>query len=184
MTQDKNNSEKISKKDKKNKENIKIKELEEKINEKNNDYLRLLADFENYRKRSNKEIVESKNIGKINLIEELLPIIDNLEMSLKLKEKNPDMVIKGVEMIHKNLISILEEQGLKSFKPQINEDFNPILHEPILIEDKNAQPFKIIDIVNKGYKFQDKIIRLSKVKIKKEDEILKENENTNLQNDL
>lgn len=168
MKEDKNKTEKDSKKVKKDKNKLKIKELEEKLNDKNNEYLRLLADFENYRKRSNKDNIEARNNGKIDIIENLLPIIDNLEISLKLKDKDPQMVIKGVEMIHKNLISTLSDNGFKSFEPNLNDDFNPQLHEPILIEDENAKPFKILNIINKGYKFNDKIIRLSKVKIKKD----------------
>jgi len=175
-TNKKNNNElKDNKKDKKKKKNIEyfekeINELKDKLKESKENYLRLLADFDNYRKRVNKEILEAKDAGKIELVNEIIPILDNLELSLKMKDTNPQLIIKGVEMILKNMFDILKKHNFEIYEPKILEEFNAELHEPLLIEDKNGEEGKILDVVSKGYKFKEKVIRPSKVKIKKIEE--------------
>ncbi len=179
----KNNSlEKKNKKSKKGEDKLKkeIEELKAKLKEKENNYLFLLADFENYRKRVQKEIGEARDYGKISLIESLLPIIDNLEQSLKMKDSNPQLVIKGLEMILKNFLSTLEEHNVKFYEPKEEEDFDPIHHDPLLVEDENAPEGKVLAVINKGFKYKDKVIRPSKVKIKKVTEESNDEEKSDL----
>lgn len=145
----------------------KIKLLEKQIIELKTDKLRGLADFDNYRKRKEQEIIETRERTIINFITDILPSIDNFEMSLKMTD-NTQMFIKGVEMIHKNLVDILEKNKIKPFSPKVGDEFNPHEHDPILIEDEKAKPGKIITIVKKGYKHKDKIIVPARVQVKKE----------------
>jgi molecular chaperone GrpE len=140
--------------------------LKEKLEEEKLDKLRVLAEFENYRKRMQKTLEESKERAIINFIEDLLPVIDNFELSLKMTD-NKDMFIKGVEMIHKNLIETLKNYNFESFEPKEMEEFDPYLHDPIPIEKHEAPEGKIIGIIKKGYKHKDKVIRPAKVHVKK-----------------
>lgn len=165
-----NLSEKISKKEEKKKEltpEEKIEELEKTIIELKNDKLRALADFENFRKRKEKETFEARDKAVINFVLELLPSIDNFEMSLKMTD-NQEMFIKGVEMIHNNLINTLNEHDIKEFEPKIGEKFSPEKHDPILIEVEDKEPGKVLAIVKKGFLHKDKIIRPAKVNVLKE----------------
>ena len=90
---------------------------------------------------------------------------------------NPEMFIKGVEMINKNLKDTLKEHHFEEFEPQTGEDFDPYLHEPILIEDKSKESGKIITTLKKGYKHKEKIIRPARVQVVKDEEAEDNKEN-------
>jgi len=153
------------------KENIsveeKIKLLEKELEEVKNEYLRARADFENFRRRKDVEIIEAKDRVIVNFVEDLLPSIENFEMSLKMTE-NKEMFVKGVEMIHKNLSETLKLHKFESFEPKIGEEYNPYSHEAILIEDKTQKPNLVISVMKKGYKHKGKIIKPAKVTIVKD----------------
>lgn len=156
---------KETKKDKKLKK--KLEEVEKQRDEFEQDYLRLRADFDNYRKRKEKEIQEARERTLSSFIEEILPMIDNFEMSLKMTN-NTEMFVKGVEMIHKSLIDKLKENHVEPFEAEIGESFDVHKHEPIPVEtDDEDKEGKIIENVKKGYlhKKSDKVIRPAKVKI-------------------
>lgn len=147
----------------------KIKLLEKELIETKNDYFRARADYENFRKRKEVELAETKDRVIINFVEDLLPSIENFEMSLKMTD-NKEMFIKGVEMIHKNLTETLKSHKFESFEPKIGEEFNPYHHEAILIEDKTQKPNLVLSVIKKGYKHKDKIVKPAKVTIAKEEE--------------
>jgi molecular chaperone GrpE len=130
-------------------ENNKEKELTERLQ-------RLQAEFENFRKRTEKEKVENKANANADLISELIPILDNFELSLK---HNKD---KGIILIYDELIRILEKQGLK--KINTKEKFNPKFHEA-LIKVEGESHGEILEELQKGYTLNDKLLRASKVKI-------------------
>lgn len=144
-----------------------IKNLVTQIEETKNDYLRLRADFENFKKRKEKEALEIKDRAVTNFVLDILPAIDNFEMSLKMTE-NQNMFIKGVEMIHKNLTDTLKEHHFEEFEPKTGESFDPYMHDPILIENDKAKAGKILGVLKKGYKKKDNIIRPARVQVKKE----------------
>lgn len=146
----------------------KIKLLEKELIETKNDYFRSRADFENFRKRKEAELSETKDRVIINFVEDLLPSIENFEMSLKMTD-NKEMFIKGVEMIHKNLIETLKSHHFESFEPKKGEEFNPYSHDAILIEDKSAKPNQVVAVLKKGYKHKGKIVKPAKVTMVKED---------------
>lgn len=159
-------TEKVAKATKKDSKPSEIEELKKQLEEAKNDFLRARADFENYRKRTEQEKLETRDKAIISFVESILPSIDNFEMSLKMTD-NKDMFIKGVEMIHKNLIDTLKEHHITEFETKIGEEFNLTAHEPILIEDHSKEPGKVLAVIQKGYKHKEKIIRPARVQIAK-----------------
>lgn len=144
-----------------------ISTLEEELEQQKGDYLRLLADFENFRKRNEKEKQEVRDKAIIDFVGSLLPAIDNFEMSLKMTQ-NPEMFVKGVEMIHRNLLETLREHHFEEFEPQLGEEFDPYLHDPVTVE-KEGNPGEVLGVVKKGFKKGDLIVRPARVEIKKEE---------------
>lgn len=158
-----------SKKDKKISKDEVIRNLVTQIEEHKNETLRLRADFENYKRRKEKETLETRDRAITEFVLDILPAIDNFEMSLKMTENQP-MFIKGVEMIHKNLKDTLKEHHFEEFEPKTGENFDPYAHDPILIENDAAKSGQILGIIKKGYKRKNNIIRPARVQVKKETE--------------
>jgi len=131
-----------------------------KVKEKNylEDLQRLQAEFDNYRKRVDKEKQELYKFADEKLIISLLDILDDFELALK---HNQD---KGVEMIYSKLYSLLEKKGLKLIKAK--GKFNPEIHEA-LIQEQGSEGGIILEELQKGYTLNEKVIRPSKVKISK-----------------
>ena len=140
--------------------------LKEEIETLKKDKLLLLAEFQNFRRKKQEESLKIKEKAVIDFALDLLPSIDNFEMSLKMSD-DKKMFILGVELIHKNIVQILKDNKIEEFYPTIGEKFNPHHHDPILIEDKSSKSGEVLKIVKKGYKFKDKIILPSKVEVVK-----------------
>lgn len=145
-----------------------LKEKEEKIQELDSLYKRTLADFENFRKRKEEEMSAARDKAINNFVMDLLPAIDNFEMSLKMTD-NKEMFIKGVEMIHKNLVDTLKEHHIEQFHPEIGEEFDPYFHEPQVVEDENQEPGKVLNVLQKGYKKGEKVVRPARVEVAAEE---------------
>lgn len=145
----------------------KKKSINEEFEELKLDYLRLRADFENYRKRTEEEKKEIRDRSISDFVLDIIPAIDNFEMSLKMSD-NKEMFIKGVEMIHKNLNDTLKEHGFEEFVPELNSNFDAKFHEPILIESE-GEAGKVLAIVKKGLKKGERILRPARVQVKKVD---------------
>ena len=137
-------------------------EEKKKKEKKKNEYLeqlqRLQAEFENFRKRTEKERQEIFKNANENLIIKLLRVLDNFELALKHTDD------KGINMIYSELYSILENEGLKAIKAK--GEFDPRIHEA-LIQEEGEEDEMIIEELQKGYTLNDKVIRASKVKITK-----------------
>ena len=174
MSEENNTNTKSNKKKPSYKE--KVAELEQQLEDQKNDYLRLLADFQNYRQRAEKEKQDIRDKAVVDFVGSLLPAIDNFEMSLKMTD-NQEMFVKGVEMIHKNLLDTLKEHHFEEFEPQLGEEFDPYLHDPVTVESETGKSGEVLGVVKKGYKRGDKIVRPARVEIKKEEE---ESEEENL----
>lgn len=144
-------------------------QLQKQYDELKDDYLRLKADFENYRKRMQDESIKSRERVISSFVQDLLPSIDNFEMSLKMTQ-DTTMFIKGVEMIHQNLLNVLQNHSISIYEPQIGEEFNVKEHEPILIEHEEHAPGTIMGVLQKGYKLKDSILRPARVQVVKEKE--------------
>lgn len=138
------------------------KEKEKQQEESEENYLeqlqRLQAEFENFRKRTEKEKYEILKNANEDLIVKLLGVLDNFELALKHVDD------KGINMIYSELYSILEKEGLKIIKT--GKNFDPEIHEAI-IHEEGEEDEKIVEELQKGYTLNDKVIRPSKVKITK-----------------
>lgn len=131
-------------------------------------YLRQVAEFDNYRKRTLKERQELIFNGGAKAITALLPVIDDMERAIAngAKTDNPQVLREGMELIYQKFIKILEEQGVSKIETE-NADFDTNLHEAIALvpgmgEDKKG---KVIDCMATGYKLNDKVIRYAKVAV-------------------
>jgi len=126
-----------------------------------NSLQRLQAEFENFRRRTEKEKSEIISNANEKIISELLEVLDNFELSLKHNED------KGITIIHNELKKILEKQGLK--KIEAKGTFNPKFHE-VLIQEPGKKDNIILEELQKGYTLNDRLLRASKVKISKKQE--------------
>lgn len=125
---------------------------------------RLQAEFENYKKRVEKENIEFRKYAKAELIAKLLSILDNFELALQNKE-NKEEFVKGIELIYSQLFSLLENEGLKTIKAE-GEKFNPEIHEALLTEKSDKENI-ILEELQKGYMLGDRVLRHTKVKVSK-----------------
>lgn len=142
--------------------------LGNKLLEINDKYLRLYSEFENYRKRTNKERLEMIENASESLIKDILPIVDDFERALQTMEKEEDEKVKntkeGMTLIYKKLLSTLERKGLKPINAK-GEMFDENLHEAVsqLPAQNEEDKGKVFDEVQKGYYLNNKVIRYSKV---------------------
>ncbi len=155
----------LSRKEKKLKEAVKnkTKEAEEYLSQMK--YLK--ADFENYKKRMNREKEEFTKYATEKLVHEILTVVDNLERAINAGGKEGSSLLEGVEMTYKQLNNILEKEGVKCIKAE-GEIFDPHLHECVMTEetDKHEED-AVIQEIQKGYTLNSRVIRHSKVKIAK-----------------
>jgi len=130
-------------------------------------YVRLQADFDNYRKRSFRERTEFIKFANEGLILELLGILDNFERGIKAADQKKDFTLlhQGVDMISRQLHGLLEEKGLRRIKV-VGEKFDPHRHEALeVIEDEAQQSDTVVEELQPGYIFNGRIIRPAKVKV-------------------
>ena len=146
----------------------KIAELEAQIANYKEQILRQAAEFDNYRKRTKKEISEYILNGGEKILTALLPVLDDMERAEKNMETADDVeaLKEGLNLISKKLMSILNAHGLKKIETE-NEDFNTDFHEAIAMIPAPSDDMKgkVIDCVQTGYKLNDKVIRHAKVAI-------------------
>ena len=156
-SKDKKKSKKKPKKDKK----------DEKIEELNDRLMRNLAEFENFRNRSEKEKSAMFEIGAKSVIEKILPVVDNLERGfdgLSDEEKETPFA-KGIEAVYKQLLTALEEMGVTSIEA-VGQEFDPNFHNAVMHdEDDSEETNKVIEEFQKGYMYKDTVVRHSMVKV-------------------
>ena len=140
--------------------------LKEQLFALNDKYLRLSAEFDNYRKRTLKEKSDMLKSAGENVLIKILPVIDNFERALNSIETSNDKkaVKEGVQLIYSNFKDFLKQQGVAEIEA-MHQEFDTDLHEALTkipAQDKKLKG-KIVDIIEKGYKLNDKVIRFSKV---------------------
>ena len=143
-----------------------IEKLNEELSEMKDKYLRLYADFDNYRKRTNKERLELIQTASKDVILSVLPVIDDFERAIKVgdSDDSEEKLPEGVRLIYDKMVRLLGQKGLQAMETT-GETFDSDIHEaltkvPVPSEDMKG---KIIDTVEKGYKLGEKIIRYPKV---------------------
>ena len=142
-----------------------INNLKTELKEADDKYLRLFAEFENYKKRTTKERIELYKTAGQEVIGSLLPVLDDFSRAINESKKmknSADFV--GLELIYNKFNDILKANGLLDLEVNKGDSFNPDLHEAISqIKTDKKNSGKIIDVIEKGYKMGDKIIRFPKV---------------------
>ena len=154
---------KVAKTESKNSNQKKTIELEKKITESQEKYLRLLAEWENYRKRTTKEKSMSIEYGKELIISKILPVLDDFNRAQKAGEKNEKG--DGFLLISHKLADVLQKEGLKKISVSPGEDFDVNQHEAIsqIPTEKKDLKGKIVEEIEPGYLLNEKIIRFTKV---------------------
>ena len=148
------------KKEKKDKKDEQIAELTDKLK-------RQLAEFENFRNRTDKEKSQMYAVGAKDVIEKILPVIDNFERGLKSipEDQKGGPVASGMEMIYKQLITVLSDLGVTPIEA-VGQDFDPNLHNAVMhAEDEGLGENIVAEEFQKGYKYKDTVLRHSMVKV-------------------
>ena len=143
----------------------KLKELNENLNQEKDKYLRLFAEFENFKKRTARERIELFKTAGQEVITAILPILDDFERAIDQTPKDHEELIKGFVLIKNKLTDVLKSNGLYVTETNIGDTFDAEIHEAITLipATDESQKGKIIDITEKGYQLGDKIIRFPKV---------------------
>ena len=151
-------------------ETVKLKEkYEAEIADLKDKYTRLYAEFDNFRKRTEKEKIQNFDFGAREVIEKLLPVVDNFERALGTveKEDEEDAFTKGVQGIYKQIEKLFEDLQVKAIKAE-GEKFDPNLHNAVMTDTESDAPEDTVtQDLQKGYTYKDQVIRHSMVKVKK-----------------
>ncbi|MDR0544088.1 MAG: nucleotide exchange factor GrpE [Odoribacteraceae bacterium] len=148
------------------KDDKQLEEMAAKLAEMNDKYLRLSAEFDNYRKRTLKERMELLRTAGEQVLVGILPVVDNLERAMASMEKASDVTAlkEGVDLIYSNFKEFLTRNGVKEIETR-DTDFNTDLHEALTVipAPTPAQKGKVIDTIERGYMLNEKVIRFAKV---------------------
>lgn len=141
--------------------------LEEKLEKEENKYLKLYAEFENYKRRSREEVERNNKYKNQSLGTDLLSVLDNLERALQETgdSESFESLHKGVEMVYKDFLNKLEANGITQIQA-LDEPFDPNYHQAVMAESKDGvEAGIIIEELQKGYLLKDRVIRPSMVKV-------------------
>ena len=158
--EDKKDKKLFKRKPKKDKKDEQIEELTDKLT-------RQMAEFDNFRKRTEKEKSAMYEIGAKDIIEKILPVIDNFERGLGAvpEDKKEDSFVTGMEMIYKQIMTTLEGVGVKPIEA-VGKEFNPDFHNAVMhVEDEEVGENIIVEEFQKGYTYRDGVVRHSMVKV-------------------
>jgi len=141
----------------------KIKELEDLLNNSEDKNIRLLAEFDNYKKRKNVEIDKLIKYEGFDFFKNLLTILDDIDRTLDIKDvKNKKTIFDGVAMIKNKILSLLDSQNIVCFESK-DHQFDSDLHEALMVKKSSKKSDIIIEEFEKGYKYKDKVLRHAKV---------------------
>ncbi len=150
----------FKKKEKKDKKDEKIEELTDRVR-------RQMAEFDNFRKRTEKEKTQMFETGVKSIVEKILPVVDNFERGLAAvtEEEKGSPFVEGMEKIYKQMMTMLEEAGVKPIEA-VGQEFDPNLHNAVMhIEDEELGENIIAEEFQKGYTYRDSVVRHSMVKV-------------------
>jgi len=145
-----------------------LEQLTEEVKQEKDKFLRLFAEFENYKKRTSKERIELFRTANEDLMTVLLPILDDFDRGLaEIKKAKDKELLKGMTLINNKMLNVLTQKGLTPIKVDAGEPFDAEQHEAITQIPAPSEDLKgkIIDVIEQGYKLGDKIIRYPKVVI-------------------
>jgi molecular chaperone GrpE len=150
-------------------ENLKnlVARLKEENSELKNKYLAKLADFDNYKKRMEKQMQDARKYAISDIMQDLINVVDNFERAIKSGQENQDYnsFYEGISMIEKEFTTVLDKYNLVKFG-DLNTEFNPERHEAIAQEvDAKYKDATVIEVYQKGYLIHDRVLRTAKVKV-------------------
>ncbi|MDD6208411.1 MAG: nucleotide exchange factor GrpE [Clostridiales bacterium] len=151
---------KKGKKEKKDKKDEKIEELNDRL-------MRNMAEFDNFRKRTEKEKSQMFEMGAKSIVEKVLPVVDNFERGLSSipEEQKEDAFVQGMEQIYKQMLTMLEEAGVKPIEA-VGKEFDPNFHNAVMhVEDENFGENIVAEEFQKGYLYKESVVRHSMVKV-------------------
>ena len=162
-----NNSEESIKDEESESQDTKIKELEKLANDNEEKYLRLYAEFENYKRRIQKENQINATYKAQGVLTDILPSIDNIERALQIEgdDESFKSLQKGVQMVHESLLRALKDNGLEEILAE-GKEFDPNLHQAVVQGDNpDFKSGEVTQELQKGYKLKDRVLRPSMVKV-------------------
>lgn len=140
--------------------------IEQELAKEKDKYLRLFAEFENYKRRTTKERIELFKTAGQDILSAMLPVLDDFDRAIStISQTEDNEMLKGVELIHNKLVGILKNKGLEQVEVAPSDTFDSEMHEAITQIPASSEELKgkIIEVIEKGYKLGDKIIRYPKV---------------------
>lgn len=144
-----------------------VEKLEEKLADLEDKRVRQLAEFENFRKRSEKEKSQMFETGAKTVIEKMLPVIDNFERGLAVipEEEKEAPFVQGVELVYKQLVTALSELGVQPIEA-VGKEFNPDFHNAVMaVDDDSLESGTVAEEMQKGYMYKESVVRHSMVKV-------------------
>lgn len=145
----------------------KIEELEAKIEEMDNKYLRLQADFDNSRRRAKLDMEAALKYRAQSLAGDLIQSLDNFERAMKIESDNEETksMLAGMDMIYKGIVEALKKEGVDSIE-SVGKEFDPHLHQAVMqVQDDSVESNVVVEEFQKGYILKDRVIRPSMVKV-------------------
>ncbi|MBR6784999.1 MAG: nucleotide exchange factor GrpE [Clostridia bacterium] len=140
-------------------------ELQKALDEKNDQFLRLCAEYDNFRKRSQKEKQDIYSSSRADVFKDLLPVFDNFDRAAQNKGAGLEDYSKGIDLIFQQFADILKKNGVEAFGAP-GDEFDPNIHNAVMsIEDENFGENTVAEVFSKGYKLGDKVIREAVVKV-------------------
>lgn len=149
------------------KKKVKKDKKDEKIEELTDRLTRQMAEFDNFRKRTDKEKSQMYEIGAKSVVEKILPVVDNFERGLAAvpEDQKEDSFVQGMEKIYKQIMTTFEEIGVKPIEA-VGKEFNPDFHNAVMhVEDENLGENIVADEFQKGYMYRESVVRHSMVKV-------------------
>ena len=142
-------------------------EAEEEAAQESERYMRLMAEFQNYKRRAAKEKADTLQYANEKIVADILPVLDNFERALSTETDDIEGYAKGMELIFGQLCKALENAGLEEIKA-LDEDFDPNVHNAVMTDNSDEKDDgKITKVLQKGYKLRDKVVRPSMVAVNK-----------------
>lgn len=149
------------------KKDKKTSKLEERLAELEEQRVRQLAEFENFRKRSEKEKSQMFEMGAKNVVEKILPVIDNFERGLMAvpDDDKESPFVQGMELVYKQILTTFEELGVKPIEA-VGQEFDPNLHNAVMtVDDDSLESGTVAEEMQKGYLYKESVVRHSMVKV-------------------
>ncbi len=127
---------------------------------------RIFADFENYKKRMDREQASWMQTAQLSILKDLLTVVDNFDRALSVKQESQADMYTGIEMIYKSVVQVLQKYGVQEFASY--EQFDPEFHEALMdIDSQNHTSGQIVQVLEKGFMIKDKVLRPAKVMVAK-----------------